>query len=181
MPDLASLQAMMKAAILKQDHKSNELELVIAGRGLMPDARLNIHRNTLRLGLIDCLMQRYPACRAFVGDDFWRAVARSYVVAHPPHSACLNEYGDGMADYLSSFTPVRDLPYLADLAKLEWLIHDLQGKHEGVSERLESIYPVFDLWRAGMGQIAPESVSFGTGKQSVMIFNREGRVEIELA
>ncbi|WP_308910032.1 DNA-binding domain-containing protein [Pseudokordiimonas caeni] len=179
MPDLATLQKAMKAEILGAGPEP-VIGLAVNGHGLDPHARLRIHANTLRLGLIDTLMDRYPACRAFVGDEYWRAVARAYVRAHPPHSAVLNDYGAGMGDFLTDFTPTQSLPYLADLARLEWLIHDIQNRAGDAEARLTSAHPVFDLWRAASGHIAPEAVDMGAGGQQVLVAGRSGEVHVEL-
>jgi len=45
---------------------------------------------------------------------------------HPRASAraaALAEYGDGFADFLAGFAPAQSLPYLADVARLEWAIN----------------------------------------------------------
>ncbi|WCL53023.1 HvfC/BufC N-terminal domain-containing protein [Gimibacter soli] len=179
MPDLATLQKAMKAEILGAEPEA-VIGLAINGHGLDPHARLRIHANTLRLGLIDTLMDRYPSCRAFVGDEFWRAVARAYVKVHAPQSAVLHDYGASMGDFLGGFGPVQTLPYLADLARLEWLIHDIQNRAGDAEARLASAYPVFDLWRAANGYIAPEAVDLAVGRQQVLVAGRSGEVHVEL-
>src|SRR4029077_8810643 len=41
----------------------------------------------------------------------------------PPRRACLYEYGEGFADFLAGFAPVRHLAYLPDVARLEEAIN----------------------------------------------------------
>jgi hypothetical protein len=88
-----------------------------------PSGRFGVHRNTVVLGLIDTLQARYPAVMRLVGDEFFRAAARLYVAEDVPRSAALFEYGGGFPDFLARFEPARGLPYLADVARLEWLRH----------------------------------------------------------
>ena len=54
-----------------------------------------------------------------VGRDFFCAMARDFVVARPPRSPVLATYGDELADFISTFEPARELPYLADVARIE--------------------------------------------------------------
>jgi hypothetical protein len=88
-----------------------------------PSGRFAIYRNTVVVGLIDTLQARYPAVLRLVGEEFFRAAARLYVAEDAPRSPALLEYGGGFADFLGRFEPARQLPYLADVASLEWLRH----------------------------------------------------------
>lgn len=88
--------------------------------GPRPAKRFNVYRNNVFVSLIDALQGRYPAVCRLVGEEFFRAMARPYVQQHPPRSPVLLRYGGGFADFLEEFEPVAELPYLADVARLEW-------------------------------------------------------------
>ena len=178
--DLSDLQHRMRDALTGSDEAAAPLRLRINGHGLDPLARLQIHRNTLRLGLTDVLMDRFPSCRALVGDEFWAATVRRFVGLHAPTSACLVEYGAGMAAFLRGFAPAQAVPYLADMAELDWAVHTVHNAGNGASRRLDSRFPVLDLWRAAAGEIAPEAVDVGVGGHSLLVVERDGRVEIDL-
>ena len=47
------------------------------------------------------------------------AMARDYVLEHPPSSPVLLHYGRGFADFVAGFAPAASLPYLADIVRLE--------------------------------------------------------------
>lgn len=96
---------------------------VVSHRSPSPSGRFAIHRNTVVVGLIDTLAARYPAVLRLVGEDFFRACARLYAAHEAPRSPALFEYGGGFADFLARFEPARGLPYLPDVARLEWLRH----------------------------------------------------------
>jgi hypothetical protein len=96
---------------------------VISHVSSSPAGRFAIHRNTVTVGLTDALAVRYPAVLRLVGEEFFRAAARLYAAEDPPRSPALFEYGGGFPDFLARFEPVRGLPYLADVARLEWLRH----------------------------------------------------------
>ncbi|TCP15519.1 putative DNA-binding protein [Crenobacter luteus] len=88
------------------------------------DARgLAVYRNNYRVGLADTLAYVYPVVKALVGDDFFAGLAREYVGRTPSRSGDLHRYGDAFGDFLAGFEPARALPYLADTARLEWLVH----------------------------------------------------------
>ncbi|KIA80199.1 hypothetical protein QR66_11570 [Chromobacterium piscinae] len=90
--------------------------------GLNP-AGLAVYRNNYRVGLIDTLAHSHPVCRELVGEEFFTALAREYVKNHASASGNLHVYGSGFADFIAGFEHCRELPYLADVARLEWAIH----------------------------------------------------------
>mgnify|MGYP001767504728 CR=1 FL=1 len=86
-------------------------------------ARLAIHAHHFRLTLIDVIAATYPVVQRLVGEAFFTAAARRYVVAQPPRGPCLFEYGDGFPAFLARLPEARSLGYLPDLARLEWAIN----------------------------------------------------------
>jgi len=90
------------------------------GRAGRPDAkRFSVYRNNVAVGLIGALEARFPVCRRLVGDDFFRAMARAFVRERKPASPVLLHYGVEFPDFVAGFEPARELPYLADVARLE--------------------------------------------------------------
>jgi hypothetical protein len=83
--------------------------------------RFGVHRNNVVASLVDALAETYPVVLALVGKDFFRACAREFVRLHPPTSPVLADYGDRWPPFLASFAPAASLPYLPDVARLEWL------------------------------------------------------------
>jgi hypothetical protein len=94
-----------------------------APAGLTPPKRFRVYRNTVFASLINALRARYPVIERLVGEDFFEAAAGHFIEAHPPRSPVLIEHGEGFSDFLESFEPAGALPYLADVARLEWLRH----------------------------------------------------------
>ena len=89
--------------------------------GSAPEQRFAVYRNNVVVGLIDALADSFPVAREVVGEEFFRAMAREFVRATPPHSPVLALYGEGFAEFIEAFGPAKCLPYLADLARLELL------------------------------------------------------------
>jgi hypothetical protein len=88
-----------------------------------PARRFRVYRNNVYAGLIDVLAGRFPVVARLVGEEFFRAMARVYVEREPPSSAVLLRYGASFANFIAGFPPAAEVPYLADMAALEWLRH----------------------------------------------------------
>ncbi|MEM0990852.1 MAG: DNA-binding domain-containing protein [Pseudomonadota bacterium] len=82
--------------------------------------RFSVYRNNVVVGLIDAIAATYPAVLALVGEDFFRAAAREFVLQHPPQSPVLISYGGSLPDWISAFPPAAGVPYLGDVAALDW-------------------------------------------------------------
>lgn len=82
--------------------------------------RIAVYRNTVQASLTDVLAAAYPVVRRIVGERFFVALARRYIAQHPPRLPQLSEYGAWMADAIAAAEPLRELPYLPDVARMEW-------------------------------------------------------------
>lgn len=89
--------------------------------GSDPGRRHAVYRNNVMVSLIDALADTCPVTRTMVGEEFFRAMAARFARAHPPRSPVMARYGEGFAEFIEGFEPARELPYLADLARLELL------------------------------------------------------------
>jgi len=81
---------------------------------------LSVHRNNVLSGLIDVLADSFDVVQQLVGVEFFRAMAAQFVRLHPPQSPILLHYGAAMPAFIRQFEPAAVLPYLADVAQLEW-------------------------------------------------------------
>lgn len=87
------------------------------------DAALDIYRNNYRGNLQGALALAYPVTRQLVGDKFFKVMATRYIESHPSKSGNLHDYGAELGEFLEFFPNARDLPYLPDIARLEWACH----------------------------------------------------------
>lgn len=92
-----------------------------AWNGSDPVKRYAVYRNNVVVSLVDALADSHPVTQALVGEAFFRAMAGEFARRSPPRSPVLAWYGEGFADFVADFPPAAGLPYLADLARLEWL------------------------------------------------------------
>jgi hypothetical protein len=84
-----------------------------------PRRRFAVHRNNMVAGLVKTLAARFPAVVKIVGAEFFNVMARAFVLAHPPRSPRLACYGDVFPNFIDAFAPVREVAYLADVARIE--------------------------------------------------------------
>lgn len=89
--------------------------------GSDPARRFAVYRNNVIVSLVDALADTFPVTQELVGEAFFRAMARLFVYAHPPTSPCLAFYGETFPDFIGRFPPAAGVPYLADMARLEFL------------------------------------------------------------
>lgn len=89
--------------------------------GSDPAQRFGIYRNNIIVSLIDALADTFEVTQELVGEEFFRAMARLYACAHPPHSRIMAFYGASFPEFIAKFPPAACLPYLADVARLEYL------------------------------------------------------------
>jgi hypothetical protein len=99
--------------------------------------RLDIYRSTFASVLTRALHLSYPAVRRLVGAEFFEGAARIFIEAHPPGGACLDDYGVEFPDFLSGFAPASSLPYLPDVARLEWAVS--RALHAADAEPLDAL------------------------------------------
>ena len=85
--------------------------------------RFALYRGNLSATWRRTLGHAYPVVLALVGEDFFGGLARAYGRQMPADSADLNQFGARFADFLAAFPPVAELPYLPDMARLEWALH----------------------------------------------------------
>ncbi|MGK5044804.1 MNIO family bufferin maturase [Janthinobacterium sp. GB4P2] len=85
--------------------------------------RFSLYRGNLSATWRRTLAHAYPVVLALVGEDFFAGLARAYGRQYPSDSADLNRFGTSFADFLAAFPPVVELPYLPDMARLEWAVH----------------------------------------------------------
>lgn len=84
------------------------------------DRRFAVYRNTVQTGLIRALATRFPVIEQLVGADFFAAMARVFVCHAPPADPVLLRWGGAFPGFLDGFAPVAHLPFLGDVARIEW-------------------------------------------------------------
>lgn len=140
MPSLADRQRGFADALL--DPVAPLPDGTSAPGGEYPVDRFAVYRNNVAVGLIEALRSGFPVVDALVGEEFFSAMARAHARASPPASPVLLGYGGDFADFVGGFEPARDIPYLADVARLEWAW--LESYHAAEAEPV-TIHAIADI------------------------------------
>jgi hypothetical protein len=120
-PSLRDLQCALCASLVGSD--VGAAGRYVVADGLAPERRLSVYRNTFDSTLANALRITYPAVHKLVGAEFFEGAARLFAHEHPPRTSCLDLYGADFADFLAAFAPAASLPYLPDVARLEWTVN----------------------------------------------------------
>ena len=200
MPSLREVESDLRLALLGGDDAL--ARAWVRGDGLEPGARLAIYRHHAVTTLTAALQATFPVVCRLVDERFFAYAADRYVQVEPPSGPCLFEYGAGFPDFLAEFPPCRPLPYLADVARLEWAMqralhaadaaplpmHAIRDGGPDLAAALtlrldpsvsllRSPYPIDRIWRANQPEVAqPAVVDLADGAAWLEVRRREDDV-----
>ncbi len=203
MAELAVLQKLVGAALTDRSREATALPL-IAGSEAAARKRLAIYRANVAANAAGALAAIYPIVHKLVGAEFFGGLAHAYRAAHPSMSGDLNASGGQLADFLRAFEPAQPLPYLPDVAHLEWLAHaahyaadhalldvaDLARVAQLDLARLSiklhpavavvsSAYPLFQIWKVHQDDYRGEiAVDLGSGGEHVIVHRPKFHVAV---
>ena len=119
---LAALQKQFWASCRK--YKNDIYPLVQARADFTQEMRMDVYRTTARSAHVSALMDSYPVCRAILGDDYFKHIAKLYFSQTLSYNADMNVYGGSFPGYIAHLYGLREelqgYLYLAGLARLEW-------------------------------------------------------------
>jgi hypothetical protein len=193
---LRELQVRFASALLADDSDGNG------------DERIAIYRNTVRANYRNALGATYRVVSQLVGEPFFHAAVDACVHAWPSTGGDLNVYGGSFGEFLATYAHARNLPYLPDVARLEWAMDeagraaDARGTPEAIlaalgtipAERittlrfaldpscrlLTSAYPVLRIWQVHQpGYAGDIAVAFGTAADHLLVRREGGDVVVE--
>ena len=107
---------------------------------------LQIYENSILGGKISSLRVTFSAVVVLIGKPAFDCIATSYLSQHPDSPVDIGCLGVGFAAYLQRHDIIAELPYIADLAKLEWHRHQVFESKEGAFLVLEYEYAVDGIW-----------------------------------
>lgn len=131
---LRDLQKQFKALYFKENN--NYLFPFIHKKNISANHLLQIYHNNFFISLSECLQNIYPTIQKLVGEEFFTATANQYIGHYRPTSGDIHQFGNYFAEFLSNLPAAFSLPYLAEIAQLEW------ANHEAFHE---ADYELFDL------------------------------------
>lgn len=114
----------------------------IVGNGFDGVRRLGIYHHSVSIGLRDALGGVYGVIKKLVGEEFFIHVAGEYVRSNPSRTGNIHDYGENFPGYLKTFPGLEALPYLPDVARLEWAYHSAFHSSVGEVLNIESLSQV---------------------------------------
>ncbi|MGE3332243.1 MAG: putative DNA-binding domain-containing protein [Rhodospirillaceae bacterium] len=153
--------------------------------GLAPDAarRVAIHRATIEVGLNQTLLNAFPVLARIVGAPTFKSLAAGYINGAPPRHPVLSTYGRGFPAYVAAQPIAASLPYLHDVARLEWARQDaylaadaplldagaldttdaetlstLQLCAHPAVRVISSPFPIHHIWRVNQADVATDDI-----------------------
>ena len=206
MHSLPELQTRTLDALLHGGAGPAAAALLRSGRGPAPARRLQVYRNNLVVSLTAALEAVYPVVARLVGAGFFRQVARAFIAEHPSRSGNLHEFGRELPAWLHASASLQSLPYLGDVAALEWACHDVY--HEAYAEPLDparlaevpaalqpalqlqlqpatrlvaSRFPILAIWQANQeGTVPAAPISLDDGAVRLLVARRDLDIEFRL-
>lgn len=145
--------------------------------------RFRVYRNNVHSSLIDALADAYPVVHRLVGDEFFSAMSREYILTERKRESTLALYGAGFPSFIEAFEPASSLQYLGDVARLERArLESLHAADAVVLDRstlpsdgeqllflrfethpslrlVDSPHPVFSIWRANHEEVPGDPIS----------------------
>ena len=119
---LPDLQAAFRAGAIGRDAAA---VAALANGGMENGDRFGIYRNNIFKSLTGVLEAAFPTICKLVGGENFAVLAHRFIAAHPPRRPQLYAYGGDFASFLAGFEPaVEELPFLPDLAQVEWAVNE---------------------------------------------------------
>jgi len=120
------------------------LAQALVGSDAQLAARLRLYRGNVFAAWRHALALAYPVLQALVGSDCFDTLAERYGRVHPSRDGDLNCFGAAFAAFVAGDAATAKLPYLSDVAALEWLVHRAQRAADAPMlprERLVALSP----------------------------------------
>ncbi len=93
---------------------------IIETETVSANTRLFIYSNAYRSRLLKALAANYPVMQAYLGHEQFKTLSHTYIDTYPSHSRSIRWFGDQLENFLRENVSFNHLPYLAELAKVEW-------------------------------------------------------------
>jgi len=205
MRSLRELQAAFADALIAGDASAPAFATVPAEHAI---ERLAVYRRSVFANYRNALGATYPVVARLVGAPFFGAAVDAFVRAHPSTSGDLNVYGDAFAQFLERYAPAASLPYLPDVARLEWAqdeanrAAETEATPDEVLARLAALapeslpdvrlalapacrlvaspYPVLRIWQSNQdGYAGDDPIALDEGGDALLVRREAAGVTIE--
>lgn len=200
MPSLHELQCAFVAELMGDE--SAALGESVATDEFSSEELLQVYRNNLFISLTDALRVTYPVVDKLVGEGFFAYMANRFIKTHPSRSGNLHDFGAELSDFITQFEAAASLPYLADVARLEWArqqayhaaecpaldLRELQKVPPACYEQLRfrlhpsvglisSPFPIVQIWEINQQEpLREQAVNLDSGGEQLLLLRRDADV-----
>ncbi len=201
---LRELQQQFALTVFGQQSVS-ELETLIRPNGLESSRRIQVYQNNVRTTLAEVLQAHFSVVSTLVGEGSFQALAQRYAKQHPPSTGNVTDYGGQFPQFISCVPELKDLPYLQDVATVEWAYIEAyhamdsdflsletlasvpESKHAELTfqfvpsvRMLKSIFPIFDIWQFVKYHSDKDdsTLNIDRGGQAVLVLRQSNRVNV---
>ncbi len=126
-PSLKTLQRRLAAEILRHAAGAGEGDDVLVADLRVPPGvdsltRLDVYREGYPARILEALREAYPAIANICGEGSFANLVRRYLRACDVSASSLNDIGRQLPAHCTRDPLAANLPFLADLARLEWAV-----------------------------------------------------------
>ncbi|MFP8966391.1 putative DNA-binding domain-containing protein [Pokkaliibacter sp. CJK22405] len=169
----------------------------------MPGHGLEVYSNNRRVVLKSSLAAAYPVVKRIVGDEAFGLLCHHYLADVASISGNLHLFGVSLPDFIATTPLAEQLPYLIDVASLEWARHycyyapdsrdfDLSRLEAVDPEQLgllvlrfapairliQSAYPIMSIWQFNQPEFSGAFTDLDQGAQAVAVTRPYGQVDM---
>lgn len=149
MVKLADYQRMLMQSLLDPEASSDGLQAIIADPDNIPK-RLAIYQNSILGGRFSVLQQIFVCVQKLVGVDYFQQMAEQFLQASPSSHVAIAAMGEEFVRYVVEHDVVQHVPYIADMAALDWRWYQVFHGHSNVAIEAK-IIPAAAKWRLALG------------------------------
>ena len=125
---MSTLQELQKQFVDALDQKSETIfPWVKASAQMTEKNHFAIYRDSIKGIKQKVLQDVYPICCSIVGEEYFIAMCNAYISNTISESADLGDYVIKFPDFVAHFTPIKSLPYVADVTRLELACFQLEN------------------------------------------------------
>lgn len=140
MRSLPELQMRFGAAL--RDGPTPESWALFREPPAVAERRLAAYRRNAIGNWRSALASTYPVLAQLLGPQRFRELADQYIASCPSRSGDLNAYGGDLAALLAALALSEELPYLPDVARLEWALLQAYGAADAADFDLAALAAV---------------------------------------
>ena len=166
--------------------------------------RMEVYAQGYIARIHEALTESYEAVQHVLGHEMFVKLAEDYANQYPSGDYDLSLAGRHLSSFLKNYDAAKELPFLHDLACLEWKIaeafhasnYSVQGLKllASVSDEdwekiklefqphvqiLKSDWPVWDIWHARKEPVEKINIDLIGRSQQILIYRNEWRVKCE--